>query len=61
MFRGVFLHIINLAVRISAAMKVGDNIFFRAPNTLQGCDGWGEGRGTLYIKASLVQWKDIRL
>ncbi len=30
-------------------------------NSLQGCDGWGEGRGILYIKASLVQWKDIRL
>ncbi len=44
-----------------AAMMVGDNIFFRVPNTLQGCDGWGEGRGILYIKASLVQWKDIRL
>jgi hypothetical protein len=27
---------------------------------LQGCDGWGEGRGILYIKASVVQWKDIR-
>jgi hypothetical protein len=27
---------------------------------LQGCDGWGEGRGILYIKASVVQVKDIR-
>ncbi len=27
---------------------------------LHGCDGWGEGRGILYIKASVVQWKDIR-
>jgi hypothetical protein len=60
-FAGFSLHIINLAVRISAAMMVGDNLFFRVPNTLQGCDGWGEGRGILYIKASLVQWKDIRL
>jgi hypothetical protein len=25
------------------------------------CDGWGEERGILYIKASLVQWNDIRL
>jgi hypothetical protein len=40
---------------------VGDNIFFRVPNILQGCDGWGEGQGILYIKASLVHWKDIRL
>ncbi len=39
----------------------GDIIFFRVPNSLQGCDGWGEGRGVLNIKASLVQWKDIRL
>ncbi len=39
----------------------GDIIFFRVPNSLQGCDGWGEGWGILYIKTSLVQWKDIRL
>jgi hypothetical protein len=39
---------------------VGDIIFFRVPNSLEGCDGWGEGRGILYIKASVVQWKDIR-
>jgi hypothetical protein len=42
-------------------MMVGDIIFFRVPNSLQECDGWGEGRGILNIKASLVQWKDIRL
>jgi hypothetical protein len=54
-FAGFSLHIINLAVRISAAMMVGDNIIFRVPNTLQGCDGWGEGRGILYIKASLIR------
>ena len=60
-FAGFSLHIINLEVRISAAMMAGDIIFFRVPNSLQGCDGWGEGRGILYIKASLVPWKDIRL
>ncbi len=27
---------------------------------LQGCDGLGEGWGILQIKASVVQWKDIR-
>jgi hypothetical protein len=58
---GFSLHIINLAVRISAAMMAGEIIFFRVPNSLQGCDGWGEGWEILYIKASLVQWKDIRL
>ncbi len=31
------------------------------PNSLQGSNGWGEGRVILYIKASLVQWKNIRL
>ncbi len=37
-------------------------VFFRVPISLQGCDGWGERRGILYtrIKASVVQWKDIR-
>ena len=57
-FAGFSLHIINLTVRISAAMVVGD---IRVPHTLQRCDGWSEGRGILHIKASLVQWKDIRL
>jgi hypothetical protein len=33
----------------------GSIVFFRVPNSLQGCDGWGEGRGILFIKASLVQ------
>jgi hypothetical protein len=28
---------------------VGDIIFFRVPNSLEGCDGWGEGRGILYL------------
>jgi hypothetical protein len=42
-------------------MMAGEIIFFRVPNSLQWCDGWGEGWEILYIKASLVQWKDIRL
>jgi hypothetical protein len=41
-------------------MMAGDITFFRVPNSLQGCDGWGEGRGILYMKASLVQWKYMR-
>ncbi len=61
-FAGFFsLQIIHLAVRISAAMMAGAIMFFRVPNSLQGCDVWGEGWGILYIKASFVQWKDIRL
>jgi hypothetical protein len=36
-----------------------DIIFLRVPNSLEGCDGWGEGRGILYL-TSVVQWKDIR-
>ncbi len=48
-FAGFSLHIINLAVRISAAMHDGRGQYiFRVPNSLQGCDGWGEGRGILY-------------
>jgi hypothetical protein len=27
--------------------------------SLDGCDGWGEGRGILHFKALEVQWKDI--
>ncbi len=43
-------------------MMAGDILhIFRVPNSLQGCDGWGDGREILYIKASLVQLKDIRL
>jgi hypothetical protein len=41
-------------------MMAGDIIFFRVTNSLQGCDGWGKGWGILYIKASVVQWKDLR-
>jgi hypothetical protein len=43
-------------------MMAGDILrIFRVPNSLQGCDGWGDRQGILYIKTSLVQWKDIRL
>ncbi len=54
----------------------GGIVFFRVPISLQGCDGWGKRQGIyhiftydplsvilsviLYIKASFVQWKDIR-
>jgi hypothetical protein len=37
----------------------GGTIFFRVLNSLEGCDGWGEGRGLLYL-TMVVQWKDIR-
>jgi hypothetical protein len=36
-------------------------VFFTVPNSLEGCDGWGEGQGILYIKAAVVQWKDTLL
>ncbi len=39
----------------------GDIVFFSVPNSLEGCDGWGKGRGILYIKATVVQWKDTLL
>ncbi len=55
-----FLYIL-LTVRISEAAMCGEHYVFRVPNSLQGCDGWGEGRGILYIKVSLVPWKDISL
>jgi len=78
-FAGFSLHIINLAVRISAAEMAGDIIlfsiyyspegilfsiyyspegtaklrlvivFFKVPNSLEGCDGWSEG-GEYYVK-----------
>jgi hypothetical protein len=38
----------------------GGHYFFRVLKSLEGCDGWGEGRGILYIKASVIQWKNIR-
>ena len=110
-FRGVFLHIINFAVRISeAAMKGVEDIifhnhgarwkgtpsycdFFRGfcsilfagrfseaamgraevrghnmintrlssvQRSIEGCDRWGEGWGMLYLKAPVVQWRDIQ-
>ena len=37
----------------------GDIIFLTMPNSLEGCDRWGEGRGILYL-TSVSQWKDIR-
>ena len=37
----------------------GDYIFW-VPNSLEGCDRWGEGWGVLYFKASVVQWRDIQ-
>jgi hypothetical protein len=37
----------------------GGHYFFRVPNSLEGCDRWGEEREILYIKALVVQWKDI--
>ncbi len=61
-FAGFSLHIINLAVRISAAWQ-GISHFFGCRIAFKGMMEWGEGRGILYlyIKASLVKWKDTRL
>jgi hypothetical protein len=45
-------------------MIEGDITFFRVPNSFQGYDGMERGAGNIiyiYIKASLVKWKDIRL
>ncbi len=66
-FRGIFPYTVLLARRNSEAAMGGarsgggeqgrGTLFFRLPNSLQGCDGWGEGRGILYIKASAVKWK----
>ncbi len=33
----------------------------RVQHSLEGCDSRGEGWDILYFKASVVQWKDIRL
>jgi hypothetical protein len=38
----------------------GRGYFVRMPNSLDGCDRWGEGRGIINIKASVVQCKNIR-
>jgi hypothetical protein len=69
----LYVCIIYISGSISAAAMAWDIIFFRLAGPvgdytwahtvifrLQGCDGWGEGRGIFYIKASVVQWKDIR-
>jgi hypothetical protein len=68
----LYVCIIYIAGRIRAAVRAGDINFLvslvqweitRGAHTvifrLRGCGGWGEGLGILYIKASVVQWKDI--
>jgi hypothetical protein len=45
--------------RAGVGGRGGGHCFFRVPNSLEGCDGWGEGQGILYIKASVVQWKNM--
>ncbi len=62
-FREVFFFILlsrRKSKRICDGQVEGGGriVFFRVPNSLQGCDGWGEGQGILFIKASLVHWKD---
>jgi hypothetical protein len=69
-FRGIFSIYYKLLARRNseAAMggsgvggRGGGTLFFRVPNSLEGCNGWGQGWGILYIlyiKASVVQWKD---
>jgi hypothetical protein len=42
-------------------MMAGDIIFLGCRTAYKGAMEWGDGRGILYIKASLVQWKDISL
>jgi hypothetical protein len=53
-FRGIFSMYYS-----PGGAGAGDIIFLRVPNILEGCDGWGEGRGILYL-TSVVHWKDIR-
>ncbi len=36
--------------RICDGQVGGCIVFIRVPNSLQGCDGWGEGRGILLSK-----------
>jgi hypothetical protein len=57
------MHVCNtinsLNIKREALGKSGGGgriVFFRVPNSLKG----GERRGIFYIKASVVQWKDIR-
>ena len=54
-FAGFSLHIINLAVRISAAMMAGDITFFRVPNSFQGYNGMGRGAGNIIYKSLFGQ------
>ncbi len=42
---------LSFAGRNSEAVIGRGHYIFRVPNSLQGCDGWGEGRGILYIKS----------
>jgi hypothetical protein len=44
-FREVFFFILFSRRKSEAAMgrSGGSIVFFRVPNSLQGCDGWGEG------------------
>jgi hypothetical protein len=60
-FAGLSLYIINLAVRISAAMMAGDIIFSGCRTVYKGAMDGARGGEYYEIKASLVQWKDIRL
>ncbi len=53
----------NSVAAIGGAGVVGEGrgtLFFKGPNSLEGCDGRDEGLGILYIKGSVVQWKNIR-
>ncbi len=55
-------YILNLAVGISAAIMAGDIIFLGCRTAYKGAmDGARSGEYYIYIKASLVQWNDIRL
>ena len=58
-FAGFSLHIISLAVRISAAAMAGDIIFF----SLAGPVGYYTGAHTVIFQGffSVVQWQDIRM
>jgi hypothetical protein len=61
-FAGFSLYILTLAVRISAAMMAGDIILLGCRTAYKGAiDGAMSGEYYVYIKASLVQWKDLRL
>jgi hypothetical protein len=59
-FAGFFLYFILQKEERSCDEQVGGRGALNFLVCLQGCDWWGERRGILYIKASVVQWKDIR-